>query len=239
MRVSIHGWETRQGLVGCTATGIGLQEELLVGPEVCYSNLVMEELKETHCSAEEKLSSLCTSTQTSLRLIAPPTPRENNAQESQKDTKQSSRLDQRQKYTGTQAESFPWQPQGNLLSSLSQRSPPGHGQQAAGSCCTTPTRRETGRREVCACTHALPSPPPTAPNEAPPLSSWKSWTRIKKRHSRKVPKKIIGLCPHLSWTGALRGWHKESVLCCTCRTSRNVLGEHMGQGSVEKVPAPR
>lgn len=47
MWVSVHGRETRQGLVGCAATGIGLQEQLLVGSKVCYSYLVMEELKKT------------------------------------------------------------------------------------------------------------------------------------------------------------------------------------------------
>lgn len=48
MWVSIHGRETWQGLVGRTATGIGLQEQLLVGSKVCYSYLVMEELEKIH-----------------------------------------------------------------------------------------------------------------------------------------------------------------------------------------------
>lgn len=48
MWVAVHGRETWQGLVGCTATGIGLQEQLLVGSKVSYSHLIMEELKGIH-----------------------------------------------------------------------------------------------------------------------------------------------------------------------------------------------
>lgn len=50
MRVSIHGGEARQGLVGGAAPGISLQEQLLVGAEISHSHLVVKELEKKRCT---------------------------------------------------------------------------------------------------------------------------------------------------------------------------------------------
>lgn len=144
---------------------------------------------------------------------------------------------------------FPRNSRGNLLSLLSQRSLPECGQQEAENCYTTPTRMEGEHIQEKLCIHtdlsylSLSSLIPL--KKVPMLCSQmsvnkKDWTQKNKCQSTKFLRKTVkDLCHYLSWAGALGGWHKESILCCSCWTSRNILGEHTEQWLVWKFPAPR
>lgn len=45
MRIAIHGGQAGQGLIGGTAAGICLQEQLLVGAELGHPHLVVKKLE--------------------------------------------------------------------------------------------------------------------------------------------------------------------------------------------------
>ena len=45
MRIAIHGGQAGQSLIGGAASGIGLQEQLLVGAKLGYPYLVVKELE--------------------------------------------------------------------------------------------------------------------------------------------------------------------------------------------------